>query len=116
MGTIKVKLRAFRDIANRPHIKFNTQWLKEKDYRDTFSTSLKNRFEALNLATEETPLEEHWSSLRDTLTDTCQEVLGKREWTTKEWLSSDTWQLIKNRKDIKQQINSNKNEEEKKIL
>ncbi|XP_073668649.1 uncharacterized protein [Paramisgurnus dabryanus] len=116
IGTIKVKLRAFRDIANRPHIKFNTQWLKEKDYRDTFSASLKNRFEALNLVTEETPLEEHWSSLRDTLTDTCQEVLGKREWTTKEWLSSDTWQLIKSRKDIKQQINSNKNEEEKKVL
>lgn len=116
IGTIKIKLQAFRDIANRPHIKFNTQRLKEQDYRDTFSASLKNRFEALTLMTEETPLEEHWCAIRDALTETCQEVLGKRERIIKEWLSSETWQKINNRREIKQKINSCENEDVKKVL
>ena len=114
-GTLKIKLRAYRDTADRPHIKFNTQRLKEKNLRDAFSTSL-NRFEALNLVTEETPLEEHWCGLRDTLTNTCQEVLDKREWKSKEWLSGETWQMIRSRREIKQKINCSQNESVKKAL
>ncbi|KAH3846543.1 hypothetical protein DPMN_088845 [Dreissena polymorpha] len=59
MGVIKIKLRAFRDTADRPQARFNIQRLKETGFRYTFSVSLKNRFEALGMVTEEMPLDEH---------------------------------------------------------
>ncbi|XP_052246268.1 craniofacial development protein 2-like [Dreissena polymorpha] len=78
MGVIKIKLRALRDAADRSQARFNIQRLKETDFRDTFTVSLKNRFEALCMVTEEMPLDEHWNCLRDTWKDFCQDVLGKK--------------------------------------
>ncbi|KAH3846544.1 hypothetical protein DPMN_088846 [Dreissena polymorpha] len=52
----------------------------------------------------------------DTWKDSCQEALGKRANTFKELLSGNTWNLIQNRRDIKQKINNTKNEDEKKVL
>ena len=106
IGTLKIKLKAFSDIANRPHIKFNTQKLKERDTKESFSISLKNQFTALNTITEETPVEEHWSAIREVFRNTCQEVLGKRKRVNKEWLSEDTWKLIQSRRDTKQKLNN----------
>ena len=116
LGTIKIKLRAFRETCDRPHIKFNTQKLKEEATREKFAVAVKNRFEALNNITEETPLEEHWNSLKDTWEKTCTEVLGKRTRHDKEWLSGDTWTLIEDRRNIKHQINHCHGAQEKKEL
>ena len=78
LGTIKIKLKAFRDTCQRPHIKFNTQKLKEKATRESYKATIKNKIETLNSITEETPLEEHWSTLKDTWEKSCAGVLGKR--------------------------------------
>ncbi|XP_061175584.1 uncharacterized protein LOC133184509 [Saccostrea echinata] len=115
-GTIKVKLKAFKDNCDRPHIKFNTQRLQEKGTRDTFSITLKNRFEVLNNVCQVTPLEEHWNSIKDNWKDTCEEILEKREKQDKEWLSRDTWKLVEERKLLKQQVMSCEEEQKKQEL
>ncbi|KAH3831705.1 hypothetical protein DPMN_104975 [Dreissena polymorpha] len=100
MGVIKIKLRAFRDTADRPQARFNIQRLKETGFNDSFSVSLEHRFEAFGMVTEEMPLDEHCSCLRDIWKDSCQEVLGRRASTFKEWLSGNARNLIQNRRDI----------------
>ncbi|KAH3832240.1 hypothetical protein DPMN_105521 [Dreissena polymorpha] len=79
MGVIKNKLRAFRDSADRPQARFNIKRLKKTGFNDSISVSLENRFEACGMVTEEMPLDEHWSCLRNIYKDSCQEVLGKEQ-------------------------------------
>ena len=116
MGVVKIKLRAFKDTGDRPHIKFNTQKLKDKETRDTFCITIKNKFEALNSLTEETPLEEQWNDIKKTFIESCQETLGKREFNMKPWMSTNTWKLIEERRKLKDQINCCTNEEDKNNL
>ena len=43
LGTLKVKLRAHRDLTCTPNYKYNIQNLKSKDISETFNCSVKNR-------------------------------------------------------------------------
>ena len=55
-----------------------------------------------------------WATLQETWKESCKEVLGKGERKLKVWLSTATWTLIKERKQMKQMVNRCKTVEEKK--
>ncbi|KAK7473923.1 hypothetical protein BaRGS_00034828, partial [Batillaria attramentaria] len=99
-----LQLKAYRDQADRPSHKYNVHSLKESVKTNAFRCELRNRFSALDTLPEET-IEEHWHDLRETWTATCREVLGKKTRQHKEWLTSDTWDLITDRKRLKDLIN-----------
>nr|KAG5695646.1 hypothetical protein BaRGS_029136 [Batillaria attramentaria] len=104
IAAIKIKLKAYRDQADRPSHKYNVHSLKESVKTNAFRCELRNRFSALDTLPEET-IEEHWHDLRETWTATCKKVLGKKTRQHKEWLTSDTWDLITERKRLKDLIN-----------
>ena len=112
IAAIKIKLKAYRDQAERPSFKYNVLGLKESIQTTAFRCELRNRFSVLQTLSEET-IEEHWNDLRETWTTTCQKVLGKKTRKHKEWLTSDTWNLITERKRVKDLINQTTNEEHK---
>ena len=118
MGTMKIKLRAFKDSCSKPHIKYNTQKLGNKEIRKTFSITLKNKFEALTKlnTTEETTLDENWNKLKTIWTETCQQCLGRRSSNNKGWISTETLNLEDQRRKLKQIINSSKDREEEKRI
>ena len=97
LATLKVKLKSFRDMTDRPHCKFRVHSFKTKVKAEEFGCELKNKFETLSGLLAET-IDEHWENLRQTWKCTCSEVLGKREKEHKEWLTPDTWALISARK------------------
>ena len=103
-GVIKVKLRANQDRTCTPHYKYNTQNLKSKEIAHTFSCSVKNRYSALEFVEEY--VDSHWTALKHTWQKSCDEVLGKRRKSQKEWLSAETWNLITQRKRLEVEINS----------
>ena len=111
LGTLKGKLRAHRDLSSRPRYKYNTQNLKSKEIAETFSCSVKNRYSALEFVEEE--IDSHWIALKHTWQESCDEVVGKRKRTQKEWLSAETWNLITQWKRLKVEI-SRCNEQAKK--
>nr|KAG5703944.1 hypothetical protein BaRGS_020541 [Batillaria attramentaria] len=82
---------------------------------NAFKCELRNRFSALDTLPEET-IEEHWHDLRETWTATCREVLGKKTRQHKEWLTSDTWDLITERKRLKDLINHTDDQDHKRDL
>nr|KAG5686685.1 hypothetical protein BaRGS_013584 [Batillaria attramentaria] len=114
-NSIKIKLKAYRDQADRPSHKYNVHSLKESVKTNAFRCELRNRFSALDTLPEET-IEEHWHDLRETWTATCREVLGKKTRQHKEWLTSDTWDLITERKRLKDLINHTDDQDDKRDL
>nr|KAG5690574.1 hypothetical protein BaRGS_009236 [Batillaria attramentaria] len=114
-NSIKIKLKAYRNQADRPSHKYNVHSLKESVKTNAFRCELRNRFSALDTLPEET-IEEHWHDLRETWTATCREVLGKKTRQHKEWLTSDTWDLITERKRLKDLINHTDDQDHKRDL
>ena len=104
VADLKFKLKVYRDRADRPSHKYNIHSLKDKTKAEVYQCELRNRFSALAHQPEES-VEETWCGLRDTWKVTCIEVLGKKTRQHKEWLSANTWTLIKERKQLKNDIN-----------
>ncbi|RUS90704.1 hypothetical protein EGW08_001508 [Elysia chlorotica] len=112
---LSTKLKTFNDNAGRPEHKYNVQCLIEKQKSEHFKIELRNKFSVLSLLPEET-IEEQWLSLRETWKETCSTVLGKKIRKHMEWISTDTWTRITERKNLKHQINQPQGIEEKHTL
>ena len=112
IASLKIKLKAYRDQAERPSRKYGVHGLKDSVKLAAFRCELRNRFSTLDSLPNET-IEEHWHDLRETWTSTCGEVLGMKTRKQKEWLTTDTWDLITERKRLKDLINHADNEERK---
>ncbi|VDP65656.1 unnamed protein product, partial [Schistosoma mattheei] len=57
---------------------------------------------------EETTMGDNWKGIKEALTSTCQEVLGLKKYRHKEWISTETLDKIKERKNKKAAINSSR--------
>ncbi|VDO99419.1 unnamed protein product [Schistosoma curassoni] len=53
-------------------------------------------------------MEDNWKSIKEALTSTCQEVLGLNKHHHKEWVSIETLDSIKERKNKKLAINNSR--------
>ena len=115
VGTVKTKLKAFKDLADKPHHKFNTQYLKNGNIKEVFNCTVKNRYDTLSGLIEET-VDQHWGKIQEIWNTTCTEILGKKKREQKAWITADTWSRIEARKELKQKINQCQGEQEKGYL
>ena len=115
ISEIQIKFKAYKDQASRPSHKFNVNCLKEKGKVNEFRVELKNKFSSLSQLQEEN-IEDHWHHIQDLWKSTCSTVLGKKKKKHKEWLTTETWVLIAERKRVKKQINQIQDPEEKREL
>ncbi|VDP62961.1 unnamed protein product, partial [Schistosoma curassoni] len=90
--------------------RFNTAFLRDTDKLNEFKIVLNNRFQALHdlLSEEETTMEDNWKGIKEALTSTCQEVLGLKKHHHKKWISIETLDRIKERKNKKTAINNSR--------
>ncbi|VDP55385.1 unnamed protein product [Schistosoma margrebowiei] len=95
--------------------RFNTAFLRDTDKLNEFKIALNNRFQALQdlLKEEETTMEDNWKGIKEALTSTCQEVLRLKKHYHKEWISVETLDKIKERKNKKAAINNSRTRAEK---
>ena len=61
-------------------------------------------------------MEDHWNSLKLIFNETCSTVLGRKKRQDKEWLSTDTWKLIEERRTVKEKMIQCKDGQEKETL
>ncbi|CAH8483809.1 unnamed protein product [Heterobilharzia americana] len=104
-GTFQIKLKAFKEAGDRPQFKYNTRKLKDETTKEIFKAAIKTKWETSSNIPEETCVEEHWKSLKAMWKETCTAVLGRKKKEDKEWISTDTWKLIEERRMVKQKIN-----------
>ncbi|VDP40372.1 unnamed protein product [Schistosoma curassoni] len=58
-------------------------------------------------------MEDNWKSIKEALTSACQEILGNNKHHHKEWISIETLDKIKERKNKKTAINNSRRRAEK---
>ncbi|VDO76985.1 unnamed protein product [Schistosoma margrebowiei] len=80
-----------------------------------FKIALNNRFQALQdlLREEENTMEDNWEGIKEALILTYQEVLGLKNHQHNEWISIETLDKIKERKNKKTTINNSRTRSEK---
>jgi len=109
VGHLKLKLKKNWTPQN-PRIKYNTQYLKDNNKRQEFSVTLSNRFEVLNelLEEDELGMDDKWTHIKEAWAETCEEVLGRKTWEHKEWISLETLGKIEERRKKKERLNAAK--------
>ncbi|VDO57054.1 unnamed protein product [Schistosoma margrebowiei] len=115
VANLKLKLEKNWTSGQTALQRFNTAFLRDTDKLNEFKMALNNRFQALQdlLKEEETSMEDKWKGIKEALTSTCQEVLGLKKHHHKEWISTETLDKIKERKNKKAAINSSRTRAEK---
>ena len=109
LGTVRIKLKKCADSANGPQQQYNVHKLKSREIKLVFNCAVRNRFEAVEDMTEDS-IEVVWATLQEIWKGVFKKVLGKRERKHKVWLSTVTWTLIK---EMKQMVNRCKTVKEK---
>ncbi|VDP48168.1 unnamed protein product [Schistosoma margrebowiei] len=115
VANLKLKLKNNWTTGQTALQRFNTAFLRDTDKRNEFKIALNNRFQALQdlLKEEETSMEDSWKDIKEALTSTCQEVLGLKKYHHKEWITTETLDKIKERKNKKAAINNSRTRAEK---
>ncbi|CAI2734616.1 unnamed protein product [Schistosoma spindalis] len=98
VANLKLKLKKNWTTGQTALQRFNTAFLRDTDKLNEFKIARNNRFQALQdlLKEEETTMEDSWKGIKETLTSTCQEVLGSKK-HHKEWIFIETLDRIKER-------------------
>jgi hypothetical protein len=102
VASVKLSLRRKpKEILRR---KVAVSRLEEDDVRDKFVLKVYNRYEVLQNSEVE-DIDEYWRELRDTLKEAGEEVLGFEKRRNDEWISTDSWQRLEERRDVKRKMN-----------
>ena len=105
----KVKIKMVKQIkAKGPRKKYCVEKLKDPSVQEAFKIKLSNKFSVLsNLGEDEEnvgSVEETWTKIKDTYISTCEEILGKKIYGRKEWISDETWKLVEERRSLKENV------------
>ena len=104
VASVSLKLRKTKRGEKRQQ-RFDTAKLKKYNTEKAFKLELKNRFHVLQ---EEQEM--NIDSFNQVLTETSKSLLGYRKNRKEEWIKTDTWKTIDERKETKKKINDTKSE------
>ena len=113
VAKLKLKLKKNWNGETGQRQRFNTGLLKDTDKLEEYRLALTNRFQVLQEILEEETIDEQWKAVKETVTSTCQEVLGYKTGSHKEWISADSLKKIANRKKKKAVLNNSRTRAEK---
>ncbi|VDO49253.1 unnamed protein product [Schistosoma margrebowiei] len=112
---LELKLKKNWTIGRAALQMFNTAFLRDTDKFNEFKIALNKRFHVLQYIPkeEETSVEDNWIAIKEALTSTCQEIPSLKNHHHKEWISTETLEKIKERKNKKAAINNSRTRAEK---
>ena len=116
-ATLQLKLKRLQDQGERRRRRFDLKRLEEPRVKEEFNIELRNRFELLEGEEDETEnLEKNWKNITGIYKGTAEKVLGFRKKENKEWITSQTLDRVKERKEIKSKLLNEKSEREQQTL
>ena len=85
-------------------------FLTDRVTTETFRLTVRNKYEALQdlLDEENMDIHTHWQQIKEMWTSTCSEVLGKKKYQQKDWISADTVSKMQVRKEKKDAVNNSR--------
>ena len=112
LAKLRIKLKKHGHNTQNCRPKYQVGLLQSEEKRNEFQLELSNRFQALeNL--EEMDINEHWEKVKEVVNTTCTNKLGPKKRVHKDWVTTDSLEKIKARREIKEQINASKTEAER---
>ncbi|VDP26374.1 unnamed protein product [Schistosoma margrebowiei] len=115
VAKMKLKLKKHWKMGRTISQKFNTAFLQDTNKLNKFKIDLRNKFQALHdlLYGEGTTVESDWKGIKEAITSTCHEVLGRKKHHHKQWITVDTLDKIQERRNKKAAINTSRTRAEK---
>ena len=112
LAKIRIKLKKYGAVSQGCRQKFQVSYLQDEEKKKDFKLELSNKFKALeNL--EAMTIEEHWNGIKEVVTSTCTTVLGPKKDIHKEWITQESLDKIRKRRESKEEINGSRTNEEK---
>ena len=99
LAGMKMKLKK-REVKRTTRTQYNVDFLKDRLTTETFRLTVRNKYEALQDLLDEgnMDIETQWQQIKEMWTSTCSEVLGKKKYQQKDWISADTLNKVQVRK------------------
>ncbi|XP_062573819.1 uncharacterized protein LOC134235688 [Saccostrea cucullata] len=110
---IRIKLKKQKQNADIGRKKYDVTKLQQLEKRRTFILELKNRFQVLEGLES---VEDIWENMIQGYNETADSKLGVKEKEEKPWISSDSWKVIEERKQLKLQLTNSRSERLKRSL
>jgi hypothetical protein len=108
VAKFRMKVQAYKQSARQLGKRYDISKLKDdKKIQELFKIELKNRFQLLTDVekVENKTIEETWRKSQTTFPETSEKVLGFKEKNKKDWLTQQTWEKIRERKKVKDEMN-----------
>ena len=109
----KIKLKLKRKQKNKAiRKKFDIIKLQHPAIKAQFSLKLRNKYDILQdyEETGDEEVEKQWQDFEDAYKETAQEVLGYKKKGQKPWISKESWELVEERKRLKNNIEQTKSD------
>ena len=109
LARMKMKLKK-REVKKRTRTQYNVDFLKDRLTTETFRLTVRNKYETLHDLLDEgnMDIDTQWQQIKEMWTSTCSEVLGKKKYQQKDWISADTLNEVQVRKEKKGAINNSR--------
>ncbi|KAK2193911.1 hypothetical protein NP493_6g07016 [Ridgeia piscesae] len=109
LARMKMKLKK-REVKRSTRTQYNVDFLKDRLTTETFRLTVRNKYEALQDLLDEgnMDIDTQWQQIKEMWTSTCSEVLGKKKYQQKDWISADTLNKVQVRKEKKGAINNSR--------
>ncbi|KAK2159897.1 hypothetical protein NP493_1681g00012 [Ridgeia piscesae] len=109
LARMKMKLKK-REVKKSTRTQYNVDFLKDRLTTETFRLTVRNKYETLHDLLDEgnMDIDTQWQQIKEMWTSTCSEVLGKKKYQQKDWISADTLNKVQVRKEKKGAINNSR--------
>ncbi|VDP46587.1 unnamed protein product [Schistosoma margrebowiei] len=100
VAKMRLKLKKHWTTGRTISQKFNTAFFQDTNKLNKLKLALSNNFQVFHdlLNVEETTVQSNWSWIKKAITSTCHEVLGHKNHHHKEWITVDTLDKIRERR------------------
>ena len=105
LGKFRLRLKKYTQMNAGSRQKYHVNLFKDPAKKNEFKIELKNRFQALE-ELEEADVDHHWDMIKETINSICKEVIGPKMTNNKEWISKNSLNKIKARRELKAKVNN----------
>ena len=109
LARMKMKLKK-REVKRSTRTQYNVDFLQDRVTKETFRLTVRNKYEALQDILDEgnMDIDTQWQQIKEMWTSTCSEVLGKKKYQQKDWISAETVNKVQVRKEKKGAVNNSR--------
>ena len=102
-GKFKGKISTIKRKKVEKVQRYNTEKLNNIDFQSEYAIEVHNRFDNLHVDDTENEVEDIWKNIKDVVTASADDVLGKTRKKNEDWFTKECEEAVKERKKIREE-------------